>query len=101
MPARSRTVLVWAMAACLLLLSGLAYPQMVPHAVHHAHHNAATHATVLCAWVCAAGHSIESVAFVFQSDYSPFSRFVLTSPHVQAKAPASSPTSRGPPFFSF
>ncbi len=56
---------------CLLLLSGLAYPQTVVHAGHHAHHTAKTHASVLCSWMCAAGQVFEGTTVVLLSDRSP------------------------------
>ncbi len=57
-------------AVCLLLVSGLAYPQTVAHAGHHAHHTAKTHASVLCSWMCAAGQVFEGTAVILQSDRS-------------------------------
>lgn len=58
-------------AVCLLVLSGLMYPQTVAHAAHHAHHKAATHSTALCTWMCAAGQAQESVSFNFRIDTEP------------------------------
>lgn len=59
--APSRTVAV-ALAGVLLLLGGLIYPAMVPHALHHGHHQAATHSTAICSWLCAAGQVAETGA---------------------------------------
>src|SRR5881398_2654040 len=59
------------LAVCLLLLSGLMYPQTVAHAAHHAHHKTATHSTALCTWMCAAGQAQESVSFNFRIDTEP------------------------------
>jgi hypothetical protein len=59
------------LAVCLLLLSGLAYPQTVAHAGHDAHHTAKTHASVLCSWMCAAGQVFEGTAVILQSDSNP------------------------------
>jgi len=85
---------------CLLLLSGLAYPQTVAHAGHHAQHQAATHATALCSWMCAAGQVFEGTAVVLQSDRSPVG---LASP-ITVSEPASvthfTTPSRGPPSLS-
>jgi hypothetical protein len=58
----TRQVAIGALAGWLVLLSGLVYPQLTAHASQHVHHNAATHATALCSWLCAAGHTAESVA---------------------------------------
>ena len=54
------------LAVCLLVLSGVMYPQTVAHAAHHAHHKAAMHSTALCTWMCAAGQAQETVSFNFQ-----------------------------------
>ncbi|MGA6827898.1 hypothetical protein ACO9S2_09825 [Nitrospira sp. NS4] len=52
------------MAAWLLLLSGMVYPQLAAHASEHAHHAATTHATALCSWLCAAGQTAEDAALL-------------------------------------
>ncbi len=87
-------------AVCLLLVSGLAYPQTVAHAGHHAHHTAKTHASALCSWMCAAGQVYEGTAIILQSDRNPIG---LTS-LIVALEPTSvvHPTalSRGPPSLS-
>jgi hypothetical protein len=43
---------------CTLFLNGLVYAQTVEHESHHAHHQAATHSSVLCSWICAAGVAV-------------------------------------------
>jgi hypothetical protein len=84
---------------CLLVLSGLMYPQTVAHAAHHAHHKAATHSTALCTWMCAAGQAQELVSFNFQIEtevVSSVDRFTAQQPvdlHFIV------PTTRGPPSF--
>jgi len=85
------------LTVCLLLLSGMVYVQAMEHAAHHAHHQAATHASVLCSWMCAAGQSLEAVAFVFQVEAVPLA---LVDPppaqdHLTTVLP--SPVTRGPP----
>ncbi|MGH2359611.1 MAG: hypothetical protein ACRDGM_03600 [bacterium] len=85
------------LTVCLLLLSGLIYPQTVAHAGHHAHHNAATHASALCSWMCAAGQVLEGASVVFQSDFNPIG---IASPVVvqePVSAAISTFLSRGPP----
>ncbi|MFO0706891.1 MAG: hypothetical protein U0412_08555 [Nitrospira sp.] len=85
------------LAAWLLLLSGLVYPQLAAHASEHAHHAATTHATALCSWLCAAGQTAE---------YTPPPRFLvadLSSPawrpvsHVAGFLFVIASGSRGPP----
>jgi hypothetical protein len=55
-------ITVGVLAAWLLLLSGMVYPQLAAHASEHAHHATTTHATALCSWLCAAGQTAEDVA---------------------------------------
>lgn len=58
---RIHAIVALGLALALFLLSGLVYPQAVRHAPHHAHHTAGMHGTVLCSWLCTAGHAVESV----------------------------------------
>jgi hypothetical protein len=88
------------LACCLLLLSGLVYVQAMEHAAHHAHHQAATHASVLCSWMCAAGQSLEGDAFVFQVDFGPLALADLPVAQEPFSAVRLSSVSRGPPSFS-
>jgi hypothetical protein len=93
-----RQTLILGLVAWLLLLGGIGAVQATQHAAHHAHHQAATHASVLCSWMCAAGQSLEAVAFVFQSDLGPLA---LADPPVSQDpliSVLSSPVTRGPPF---
>ena len=85
------------LALCLLLLSGVVHAQAVEHAVHHAHHQAATHATILCSWMCAAGQVLEGVEVVLQEAIQPL--VFLPLPAVEEPAGADRPSilSRGPP----
>jgi len=52
-------ILATTLVLCLLVLSGLVYAQAVPHAAHHAQHKPATHGSVLCSWICAAGQVLD------------------------------------------
>jgi hypothetical protein len=84
---------------CLLILSGVMYPQTVAHAAHHAHHKAATHSTALCTWMCAAGQAQEHVSYNFQIELevvSPVDNFIAQQP-IELNFIA--PTTRGPPSF--
>jgi hypothetical protein len=78
----------------------LAQAQSVEHAGHHAHHQAATHGTVLCSWMCAAGVVLESAVVTFQAELSPIAliRFPNFAPPSIKTCQTSS--SRAPPSFS-
>lgn len=54
-----RPLLVWALLFCIVLVNGSMAAPSVGHAEHHAGHQAGTHATGICAWLCAAGVGIE------------------------------------------
>ena len=88
------------LAVCLLLLSGLAYPQTVAHAGHHAHHTAKTHASVLCSWMCAAGQVFEGTAVVLLSDRSPVAVASVSAVQAPSSAVRSTTPSRGHPSLS-
>lgn len=85
------------LALCLLLLSGVVHAQAVEHAVHHAHHQAATHATILCSWMCAAGQVLEGVEIVLQEVIQPLAFLPLPAVAEPPSADRPSILSRGPP----
>ncbi len=58
------------LVCCVLSVGGLAQAQSVEHAGHHAHHQAATHGTVLCSWMCAAGTIFDSAEVPFRAELS-------------------------------
>src|SRR5678810_955854 len=62
---------------CVLSVGGLAQAQSVEHAGHHAHHQAATHSTVLCSWMCAAGTVLDSAVVSFQVERSSIALLTL------------------------
>jgi len=90
-------LLACSLVLCLLVVSGLASAQALTHETQHSHHQKATHGTVLCSWMCAAGqvletavglNSVELTLVEIVNDF-PF-RFIPV-----ATLPSSS--SRGPP----
>lgn len=81
----------------LLLLTGAVYAQTVEHAVHHAHHQAATHATILCSWMCAAGQVLEGVEIILQEAIQPLAFLPLPAVAEPSIADRPSILSRGPP----
>jgi len=88
--------------ACLLVVSllvigGFASAQSLTHEFQHSHHQKATHGTVLCSWMCAAGQVLDTVAAPALIDRSPVSQ---TEQHPIPEFPSvfsSIVTSRGPP----
>jgi hypothetical protein len=59
---QARRILAVLLILCLLAVSGLASAQSITHESQHAHHQKATHSTVLCTWMCAAGHVHDGTA---------------------------------------
>ena len=85
---------------CLLSVGGLAQAQSVEHAGHHAQHQAATHGTLLCSWMCAAGTVLDTAVVTFQPEFSPIAFTpVPHSAQPSLEACQTSP-SRAPPSFS-
>ena len=85
---------------CILSVGGLAQAQSVEHAGHHAQHQAATHGTLLCSWMCAAGTVLDTAVVTFQAELSPIA--LVSPPHfaqTSIEACRTSP-SRAPPSFS-
>jgi hypothetical protein len=85
---------------CVLSVGGLAQAQSVEHAGHHAQHQAATHGTVLCSWMCAAGTILDSAVVTFQAELRPIAFVTLphfTQPSIEVCQTSSS---RAPPSFS-
>ncbi|NWF72275.1 MAG: hypothetical protein HXY51_04395 [Nitrospirae bacterium] len=85
---------------CVLAIGGLAQAQSVEHAGHHAQHQAATHGTLLCSWMCAAGTVLDTAVVTFQAELSPIA--LVTLPHVAKPLIGTCHTSpsRAPPSFS-
>ena len=85
---------------CIIAIGGLAQAQSVEHAGHHAQHQAATHGTLLCSWMCAAGVVLDTAVVTFQAELSPIAFATLsqsTQPSIEA---CRTSTSRAPPSFS-
>jgi hypothetical protein len=85
---------------CLLAVGGLASAQSISHETHHAHHHKATHGTVLCTWMCAAGQILDTVSAPALVERSPISRVEFCA-LPECSSNFSSPlVSRGPPLNS-
>jgi len=85
------------LALWLVALSGIVYPQLTAHIGQHEHHNAATHATVLCSWVCTAADAVEGTSV----HHAPVEQVALLKQEFlasQISAPLTvQPPSRAPP----
>ena len=66
-----RKFLSISLVLCVLAIGGLAQAQSAEHAGHHAQHQAATHGTLLCSWMCAAGTVLDSDVVLIQVERSP------------------------------
>ncbi|TKB57117.1 MAG: hypothetical protein E8D49_14280 [Nitrospira sp.] len=96
---RQRTLAVL-LVLCILSVGGLAQAKSVEHAGHHAQHQAATHGTLLCSWMCAAGTVLDSAVVTFQAELSPIDLITLpdfAEPSIEACRIS---PSRAPPSFS-
>lgn len=85
---------------CVLSVGGLAQAQAAEHAGHHAQHQAATHGTLLCSWMCAAGTVLDSVVVLIPTERSSVALVSLphsTDPSIE---PCQVAPSRAPPSFS-
>jgi hypothetical protein len=85
---------------CVLSVGGLAQAQAAEHAGHHAQHQTATHGTLLCSWMCAAGTVLDSAVAPIQTELSPVALIPLiysTSPAIEL---CQTSPSRAPPSFS-
>jgi hypothetical protein len=85
---------------CVLSVGGLAQAQSVEHAGHHAHHQAATHGTVLCSWMCAAGTVLDTAVVTFQAELSPIALITLPQSVQPSIEVCQTSSSRAPPSFS-
>ena len=82
---------------CVLSVGGLAQAQLVEHAGHHAHHQAATHGTVLCSWMCAAGQAGEAATLLVPLEVIPHEFVEITSVDKVPTICSIILASRGPP----
>ena len=94
---RIQQCVIGGFALWLVALSGIVYPQLTAHMGQHEHHNAATHATVLCSWLCIAADAVEGTSVHF----APIEQVALVVQDLlksQISAPLTvQPPSRAPP----
>ena len=95
-----RKFLSISLVVCVLAIGGLAQAQAAEHAGHHAQHQAATHGTLLCSWMCAAGTVVDSAVILIPAERSPVAILpVPVSTSFCSEQPLTF-SSRGPPFSS-
>jgi hypothetical protein len=82
---------------CVLAVGGLAQAQSAEHAGHHAQHQAATHGTLLCSWMCAAGTVLDSDVVVIQAERNPIALLSFSHPTDVISEPSRISSSRAPP----
>ncbi|MEK6762998.1 MAG: hypothetical protein AABY96_09805 [Nitrospirota bacterium] len=85
---------------CVLSVGGLAQAQSVEHAGHHAQHQAATHGTLLCSWMCAAGTVLDTAVVTFQAELKPVDLITLPHSGQPSVEACRISLSRAPPSFS-
>ncbi len=64
---------------CILVTGGLASAQSITHESQHSHHQKATHGTVLCSWMCAAGQAGEAAIQFIPAELIPLEFVEVTS----------------------
>lgn len=95
----SRTALILGVLACFLVMSGVVSSQATAHSLHHVHHNAATHSTILCSLMCAAGHAVNVAEPVFDAPLNVLHAIEVSITHPVTLTVQTLRFSRGPPRF--
>lgn len=96
----SRRALALLLVLCILVVGSLASAQSIAHEAHHAHHQKATHATMLCSWMCAAGQVISGPATPYLTDLHIIASNEPLLRRFDPQISFRHTTSRGPPLFS-
>lgn len=95
----SRTALVFGVLACFLVMGGVVSSHAAAHSLHHVHHNAATHSTILCSLMCAAGHVVSVSEPVFDAPLTVLHDLEFSVDHPVTLTVPTLHFSRGPPRF--
>lgn len=96
----SRKVLSILLVLCVFAVSGLVQVQAAEHAGHHAQHQAATHGTLLCSWMCAAGTVLDADVVLLQAERSPIALLPISYSNEFFSEQARISSSRAPPSYS-
>ena len=94
-----RQLLSIALVFCVLAVGGMAQAQSAEHAGHHAQHQTATHGTLLCSWMCAAGTVLDSDIVIIHAERTPIALIPLPHSSDSLSEPARVSSSRAPPSF--
>lgn len=94
---RTRQALAVVLVFCILVVGGLASAQSITHEAHHSHHQKATHSTVLCSWMCAAGQGWEGTAVPAPLELLPLEWVELAALGQTPALYAENSVTRGPP----
>lgn len=93
-----RKILSISLVLCILTVGGLAQAQSAEHAGHHAQHQTATHGTLLCSWMCAAGTVLDSPVVLIQAERNPIAVIPVIHSSNSISEPSPISSGRAPPF---
>lgn len=96
----AKRILAVLLVFCILVVSGLASAQSITHDSEHAHHQKATHGTVLCSWMCAAGQVHDGTAAPALIEQAPVVLSQYAAYLFVPQITLDSAASRGPPYTS-
>jgi hypothetical protein len=94
-----RKFLSTSLVLCVLAIGGLAQAQAAEHAGHHEQHQTATHGTLLCSWMCAAGTVLGSEVVLTQAVHNPIALIPISQSNNKVFEPFKVSSSRAPPSF--
>jgi len=95
-----RKFLSMSLVLCILAMGGLAQAQSAEHAGHHAQHQAATHGTLLCSWMCAAGTVLDTEVVLIHAEGNPIAFVSIVHSSDSFSEPLRICSSRAPPSIS-
>lgn len=95
-----RKLLSVVLVFCVLAVGGLAQAQSAEHAGHHAQHQAATHGTLLCSWMCAAGTVLDTEVVLIRAERNPIALVSIVHSSDFFSEPLRICSSRAPPSIS-
>ena len=100
MLSHSRRTLAIFVVLSMLLVSGYASAQSIFNESHHSHHQKATHSTVLCSWMCAAGHAEDVIGPTVLINCGPIATANPSTFNFIHQGILDTEPSRGPPLSS-